>query len=259
MTKSGVTVFRFGKYADLLLSIVIAIILIYIVFYYQGASTSAGSSIMNLISSKGFKYFVVAVTFVGVLYIAIVYAKIEDPLTLFAIAGGATVVMAIALLGGEITKVFSTPIVTPKEEILRAVWNKYADPTKNEVYFPGNKTLQMYAKSAGYDVSAGFPFQELDYICIVHTDQLINIQTYMDNPKDLWNKIFYNRIYPLSVYVNGQLYVAYFKCDLREVNMTLISTVTAPSGKTYDLNKEYRHMPREDGLFILNNPPWLTF
>jgi len=146
-----------------------------------------------------------------------------------------------------------------KEQILKVLHSQYADPTKNEVYWPGNKIIQNYANAAHINLSI-WTFETQDFVCYVETDKIARIQDKLEDPQDVWNNIFYGHIYPLVVYVplhdgTTKPYVVYCRCHIKTANFVVTSTVTCPSGKTYDLNNEYRHMNRNDAIYCFNHPP----
>ena len=253
---------KLGREAQLLLVIGLLLIIAYLIFSAKSDANSLGAVLADLVKNDQTKAVIVAVIVVLVVYMALVHAKIDDPVTIFAIAGGTGLIMLLALFYTDILDALSTgvsSIGTNVDKVKEALYQQYADPGKGEVYWPGNKNIQNYAKAAGYDIGAGFPFQEMDFLCIVHTDQIQKVLTRMPDPKEVWNYIYYVRLYPVKVYVNNQLYVVLCSCELKEVNITFFSTVTAPSGKTYDVNNEYRHMPKDDAIYVFNNPPWMTF
>jgi len=146
-----------------------------------------------------------------------------------------------------------------KEQILKVLHSQYADPAKNEVYWPGNKNIQNYANAAHLNLSI-WTFETQDFVCYVETDKIARIQEELDSPQDVWNNIFYGHIYPIMVYVplpdgTTKPYVVYCRCHIKTANFVLSSTVHCPSGRTYDLNNEYRHMNRNDAIYCFNNPP----
>jgi len=146
-----------------------------------------------------------------------------------------------------------------KEQILKVLHSQYADPVKGEVYWPGNKNIQNYANAAHLNLSI-WTFETQDFVCYVETNKIARIQDKLDSPQEVWNNIFYGHIYPIMVYVplpdgTSKPYVVYCRCHIKTANFVLSSTVHCPSGRTYDLNNEYRHMNRNDAIYCFNNPP----
>ena len=255
-----VNLLKLDNNAQIILAIGILLIIIYVLFSTQGNLENVGQSLSKILSADQVKAAILAIVFVAVVGISIVYAKIDDPITLFAIAGGTTFVAFVALFYKDILNAIGQVSIpgfgVDEKKVKEKIYIEYADPTKNEVYFPGNNNIKLYAKAAGVDLHSS-PITEKDFVAVVYTDQVIKIQQHTDDPKEVWNNIYYNRIYPLQVYVDGELYVVYCKCDIREYDWHVTSMVCwGFPPKCYDLNKEYKHMPKEDALVLLNNPPF---
>lgn len=252
---------KLHKPTEVMIAIFAIILIVYLLSQIFGGLSQAGRTIADALKSDQTKAFLVALTVVAVVILALVFAKIDDPIVIFTLALGTGAIMFLALfysdLGAGLGGIF--PSLPPSEELVNKIkseiYNTYADPSKNEVYFPGNSKLQSMALAAGYDLCASVGcLTKKDFVAVVFTDQILKIQEGIDDPKVVWNNVMWKHMYPLEVYLDGKNYIVYCKCDIREYDWKLVSTVCF--GLTcYNLNSEYRHMPKEHALSILNNAP----
>lgn len=253
------------KKGGLEISISIALILfvlIFVVFYLQLGGKLG--DVNQLLQSVNTKLVIVAVVAVTLIILAMVFAKVDSPGTLLAIGLIGAGIIGVALFLPDITKsigkiIPNIPVTSPEitEAVRQAIYTQYAAP--GEVYLVGNHYLQSLANAAGVDLCnwsiLGACLRWKTYVGVVYPE-ILEITTTMPDPKEVWNSIFWLKKFPLDVVVGGQRYVAYCKCDVREYSWIFGYPVTTPSGNTYDPDLNYTHVPKADGEYVINNPPW---
>lgn len=155
---------------------------------------------------------------------------------------------------------FASHTKTPslKSQIRQKLYEEYANADNNEVYFPGSDNVKMYANAAGVSLT-GLWMLPKNFVCIVFTDQIIKIQDYEDDAQTTWNNIYHGHMYPILVYLNNKTYYVYCHCMIKEIETTLFDTVTCPDGKTYHICQEYRHMNKNDAMYVFNHAPFLSY
>jgi len=237
-------------------------IVIIVALGFRNAFKQSGTSLMEILTSDSTRFAILSGIVILVIYAAI-KAKIDDLPTLLGIT---LLVGGVAFIGLYIDKIrdvlvnFKLPSFdlfedqpdTQLEQKVRIkVYEEYADPNKDEVYFVGAQTLNAIADNAGVDRGGfgllGFSITHEDYIGIVYTDQIIRIDDEMPTPQTQWNNIISGRMFPLVVYVDNKLYVVWCRIDWKKVDLVLLPVIDG-----YNLDRDYRHIPKADAQMIFS-------
>lgn len=246
---------------------VFTLVIIVLIFYAAGNLDStlrrSGTSLSQLIQSDSTRFIILGAVVLFVL-ITMIRAKIDDVPTLLTVTTLTAVVTFVVLYVDkikEVVKAFDLGDLNPfddgvskklENEIKQKIYQEYADPTKDEVYFVGAQTLNAIADNAGVDRGGfglfGFSITHEDYIGIVYTDRIIRIDTEMPTPREQWNRMINGRMFPLVVYVEGKQYVVWASFEWKKIDITLFPYV----GK-YNLDRDYRHMPKTDAREIFSS------
>ena len=252
------------KSKDLIIAITLLVGLIYT------------TSVFPHVFHSNTRVIILAVVFLGTIILFSKYLKSSNALHPLALAVICTVVVAITMYQKDLEKqfknvfhfdlnkvfndifhLFDQPDDKTNEKIKKTIYEKYADPTKNEVYFPGSDNVKMHANAAGVSLTGLFLLPK-NYVCVVFTNQIIGIQDHEDTADETWNKIYHGHMYPLYVNLDDNSYVVYCHCLIKEVDTTFFDTVKCPDGNTYHICHEYRHMNKNDAMYIYNHAPFLS-
>ena len=256
-----------GLYGGTAYTFLLFLALFFIILFYSlnKELKQTGQSLYQVLISDNLKLMLVAGTVIFIMATALKSRTADVPSVLLfsGIAGG---LVFLAVYADQLDKVLSNvqldlnPFddLTPDRErdrdlklkIQEYVYNRYADPAKDEVYYVGSSTLNMYADAAGVDRCKRFLgqcYETYDYVGFVETDSIIKITESMPAPADIWNEIIVGKNYPLKAVVNGKTYIAWYNINVVRTDLNALTWAKQQIyGSPINPDFDYPHLPRED-------------
>ncbi len=228
-------------------------------------------NIMQSDSDFNEKISLVALVFLFTLLFTVKFAKFDNHIAVLAIAAVAALAVAFIAFEKNIAEAlhfnlpnisFGIPSFTGnsdlKSRVAKALAEQYADPAKDEVYWPGNTILDNYAKAAHYNVSTGWlGLVPKFFAAVVYTDRphIIKITDNLPSPEETWNNIYYGHQFPCIVSLDdGSTKVAWCYCKFTECAFSKIVPFPGmpPEVDGYNLDNEHRHLKKPEAEKMWN-------
>ena len=256
----GLIKFRGGVSYTFALFIFIFLLILY--YSLNKELKKAGSSLYQVLLSDNLKLLIIAGVIIFIMATALKSRTSDTTSVLLfsAIAGGLTF---LGLYAQEIKKLTGNIDLNPFDDLISEektnpdlkikvrdyIYERYADPTKSEVYYVGATTLNQIADQAGIDRCKRFLgqcYETYDYVGFVDTYEIVRIDRTSPPPAEVWNEIVVGEIYPLKAYIDGKKYVVWCSIDLIRTDLNVITWLKQSIlGFDFDPDMDYPHLPRD--------------